>query len=440
MADQQPLPRPPGPAPLACVVMITTPSPATPGSHEESEAGLPPSTRHLEVEFIEIIPERPEAVVGRHSWLWMFVLLANTIMTALQLYLLSLGKHFDEGRPEEVRQTAGSTLGNLCLGYWALAVPYFIIHQRELRPRFFSRSQGTLVAAGTLLSFGYTGYTLMTRTDSQSSILIPATSLYIVVPIVLGVFLRGESWTWTKAIGIFIAGLALILLSADFTAGVRFDLFEGAKAGYFFLCVLCWGVQVFLMGSHCNSNHTTTMACTAMGLALGTLVCVFGVFRDYTVANTTSSFYINLGAGGAMGATHWLYYKLANYVQHLGVGVLNTLCSTYIVWGVIFGLVPPLSEPITANKFVGILLACVSVVILSSPTFVCRCLHVLRRVLPCARTLRPETTTPSLNKDHFVDGDPEAQVMFPATDLDQVADQRLATAPPALSSAVAPAC
>jgi hypothetical protein len=104
-----------------------------------------------------------------------------------------------------------------------------------------------------------------------------------------------------------------------------------------------------VMAAYGVGNHITTMICGAVGISIGTAVCVGGIFRDILFEASTS-FFLTLLAGFALGATHAFYYKLAKHMQHAGAGIINCICSSYIAFGTLFGLLPPLSENPTANK------------------------------------------------------------------------------------------
>ena len=85
-----------------------------------------------------------------------------TLLTAAQLYLLSLAKHYDTD--DETRQlTAGTKLANLGLGWWAVFLPFMVWNWRELHLRHLQRQQLGLVVSGMLLCAGYTGYMLLVQ-------------------------------------------------------------------------------------------------------------------------------------------------------------------------------------------------------------------------------------------------------------------------------------
>ena len=205
----------------------------------------------------------------------------------------------------------------------------------------------------------------------------------MLIPIVLGVLLRGEPWNRSKAGSLLLAVLALVLLSADFSSSVHFDLFEGYQAAYFVLCVGAWGVQVFLMGSLGGAgNHTLTLLFMGLGLALGVAVCSGAVFRDVHFVNS-DAFFLSLAAGAALGLTHLTYFMVLKHMVNVDVGVFNSICALYIVWGVVLGLLPPLEESVSPNKIVGLLCAVLAAVALSRPDFWSVVARAVRRLAAC---------------------------------------------------------
>ena len=137
------------------------------------------------------------------------------------------------------------------------------------------------LAGGTNI-IGITGNLNLNAQGGETSLLVPLTNLYVVIPVAAGVLFLGDKFTLKKGFGILL-GIAATMMFA-FGGGSSFDLGKPSTMGFFFMTIL-GRLALHCVTCHvtCDSRVLSYLSFNSRGLLL-TLCCLQdGVYvRHYT--------------------------------------------------------------------------------------------------------------------------------------------------------------
>jgi drug/metabolite transporter (DMT)-like permease len=89
--------------------------------------------------------------------------------------------------------------------------------------------------AGGSNIIGITGNLNLNRQGGETSLLVPLTNLYVVIPVAAGVLCLGDKFTLKKGLGILM-GVGATMMFA-FGGGSSFDLGNPSTMGFFFMTI-----------------------------------------------------------------------------------------------------------------------------------------------------------------------------------------------------------
>jgi transporter family protein len=122
------------------------------------------------------------------------------------LTMVLLGKSSDDHNWVQVMSSCGIIIG-------AVVAAFAIQHDVTLQ--YLSYTSSLVVGSGIFLFLGHIFFYKLARVNQQASVLAPLCGLYVILPIVFGIAVLGESVTYVQIIGIILAIVAIFLMSAD---------------------------------------------------------------------------------------------------------------------------------------------------------------------------------------------------------------------------------
>lgn len=207
-----------------------------------------------------------------------------------------------------------------------------------------------------------TGYVELTSKSGEASILAPVSSIYLVIPVLVGIFLWKEPRSLQKFFGILLAIAAVVLLALS--PNQKLSIGTPTNIAWFLLCVLCWGfASVLYVWASKIPEAIWSIVYVASGFSTLTLFVVGAVYHDEVSLHRGREEFCAFFAGFTQGIATALY--LITLRQHREASRLSPLGSLYVLVTVILGLAI-LGEPLTAYKGVGTVLACIAVLLLAT--------------------------------------------------------------------------
>eukprot|EP01147_Barroeca_monosierra_P002101 gene2101-8002_t len=261
--------------------------------------------------------------------------------------------------------TVGTFLCFVVLGTICGQSVYIIKQVRYLLRRSVQRPTWKIpvlgFCAGSLSIIGLTLYIIMTEDGGEASLLSPLTAIFIVIPVIYGVFGLGDKLNIPRGIGVFLA----IASAAFFAMSNGGNLsFNTRTLSLFLGSVGCWGVctvldQVFSIKP--PNGYAAGFLGHAIGLVSTAIIIIWAVSggADFHV---TPAHVIVFVAGMARGLGSVTFFLLARSMPE-EAAVVAPLSSLYVLVPVTVGMTA-LGEAVGPWKLAGIVASVAGVLLM----------------------------------------------------------------------------
>eukprot|EP00045_Choanoeca_perplexa_P020775 m.5011 g.5011 ORF g.5011 m.5011 type:complete len:486 (-) comp7362_c0_seq1:82-1539(-) len=222
--------------------------------------------------------------------------------------------------------------------------------------------------AGGSNIIGITGNLNLNAQGGETSLLVPLTNLYVVVPVVSGVLCLGDTLTIKKGLGILL-GVGATMMFA-FGGGSSFDLGDSNTLGFFAMTIIGWGVCTPLyqvVGMWSEARYTAGYMGSVIGFfAVGIIIAATWMggarLETYDLRN------LCITAAGLLHGFANICFLGLTYAMPGQASVVAPLSSLYVVIPVTVGMAA-FNESVTPLKIVGILVAVGAVLMISVSSF-----------------------------------------------------------------------